>query len=237
MAKMAVGVCLFAAASWLQAAPVLVSGSSSFSGGILGSWSHSFTTGSPDVSIQSIQIILKPGLFFDTAAAAPGFLANQNVATSNLGGTGFTGFSASGATLDGGNAVTLTFTNFTPGKTYTHVGDVDQALTLQNCNGLGGVALAACIAQNALITADASSVSGAEFAGSQIVVIIGGVGYTPLVLTAAFGDQGFDSARADWSGTVVPEPSTWALMTSGLAVAVLARRHWRPRSQDDANQR
>lgn len=213
-----------------QAATINVTGVSTFDSrpaGILADWTHTYTSGSPDVKILSIKITLNSNLFFDTAAGAPGFLTNQNVSTTADGGTAFTGFSASGAGLDGGTIVTLSFSDFLPGESYTHVGDVDEAVTLQDCSGLGGLALAGCIATNVARTTDGSLVSGAEFAGSTIDVTLGGPLVTnPVTLTGIFSATGANVATATWTGTVnvVPEPSTYVLTGSLLAALAWVRR-------------
>lgn len=213
-----------------QAATINVSGVSTFDSrpaGILADWTHTFSTGSPDVKILAIKITLNSNLFFDTAAGGAGFLTNQDVATNSDGGTGFTGFSASGAGLDGGTMVTLSFSDFLPGETYTHVGDADEAVTLLNCGGLGGGALVACIATNAVRTTDGSLVSGAEFAGSSVDVTLGGpLVASPVTLTGIFSATGANIATATWTGTVnvVPEPSTCMLTGSLLAALAWVRR-------------
>lgn len=213
-----------------QAATINVTGVSTFDsrpGGILADWTHTYTSGSPDVKILSIKINLNSNLFFDTAAGAPGFLTNQNVATTADGGTSFSGFSASGAGLDGGTMVTLSFSDFNPGESYTHVGDVDELVTLQSCGGLPPLSLAACILANTLATTDGSLVSGAEFAGSTIDVTLGGpLVANPVTVTGIFQATGANVATATWTGTVnvVPEPSTYLLTGSLLAALAWVRR-------------
>lgn len=212
------------------AATITVSGVSTFDSrpaGVLGDWTHTYDLGSPDVQIQKIKIILNSSLFFDTASGAPGFLTFQDVGTISDGGTGFTAFSASGSGLDGGTSLTLTFSGFNPGETYTHTGDVDQNQTLLNCNGLSGVALGICVATNVARTTDGSLVSGSEFAGSTIEVTLGGASVAaPVTLTGTFQRQSANVATAAWRGTVntVPEPATWMLSGSLLAGLAWIRR-------------
>lgn len=227
-------VCLAASASIASASLIPVSGSTTFNGGVLGSFNHNYNTGAPDIYLTALTITLNPNLFFDTTGAAPGYATNQNVATLALGGTGFLAFSASGAALNGGNSVTLTFSDFNPGETYSHSGDVDEFVTLLNCSGLPIGQAIACGIANALITADGSLVDGAEFAGSTLSVTLNGPNLVaPLILNAAFVDNGGNSATATWSGVAetndvaaaeTPEPSTCALLGAGLLGLVAARR-------------
>lgn len=226
--SLAVAGMLTAATAVLSpASAVPVSGTTTFDsnpGGILANWAHSFTLGAPGIEIQQIQIVLNANLFFDTTGAAPGFLAFQNIATTAIGGTGFTGFSATGAALNGGTSVILAFSDFDAGETYTHVGDVDEVQTLLNCSGLAPVAAAICIATNTARTLDGSLVSGAEFAGSTINVTLGG-GTGPVTLTGVFVATGANTATATWTGDVpVPVPSTLMLATGALAGLGWARR-------------
>ncbi|MBN8733079.1 MAG: PEP-CTERM sorting domain-containing protein [Acidobacteria bacterium] len=183
--------------------------------------------------VTALTINLNPNLFFDTSGAAPGYLTNQNVATTSLGGTGFLAFSATGGALNGGNLLTLTFNDFNPGETYTHSGDVDEYVTLQNCSGLPIGQAIACGIANALLTTDGSLVDGAEFAGSTLSVTLNGAHLVaPLILNAAFVNNGGNSATATWSGfaetedvaAAVPEPSTCALFGAGLLGLIAARR-------------
>lgn len=232
----------FALAGSLSAAPITVSGTTTFDSGLIGTfgdWAHTFnTSGDPNIVITSIKIDLSgSNLRFDTAPGGFGFVASQDVATISEGGTGFTGFSASGAGLDGGTMVTLGFTSFGAGKTYSHTGDVDENLTLlalANCNALPVLQRPACIAnnviitaQNVLITADASLTDGSELVGAKVIVSLGGTNVVPTQLEGLFGSTGGNTASASWRGTVevVPEPSTYALMGAGLiGVIGFARR-------------
>lgn len=229
--KILVAVSLAASAGIGSAALIPVSGTSTFSSapaGILGSWTHIYSIGDPDIFLTSLTITLNPNLFFDTSSAAPGYATDQDVATTSIGGTGFINFSATGATLNGGNTVTLYFTDFNPGESYSHAGDVDEYVTLLDCSGLGIGQAIACGIANALLTADGSLVDGAEFAGSTIQVTLNGPKLAgPLVLNATFVDDGGNSATATWSGfaSEVPEPSTYALVGAGLiGLLTVARR-------------
>jgi len=220
--KLVMAAVLAASVSIGTAGLIPVSGTSNFNSqpaGILGNWTHTYSVGDAQVFVTSIEITLNSNLFFDTSPAAPGFIIDQDVATTNAGGTGFIGFSASGGTLDGGTLVALSFADFNPGETYTHVGDVDENQTLLSCGGLSGGALAVCLVTNIARVADGSLVSGSEFSGSSVKVALGGPNVAnPVVLSASFINDGGNSATATWTGTVevVPEPSTYALMGAGL---------------------
>jgi hypothetical protein len=212
----------------VSAPAALVSGQTVFNSdplGIFGDWTHTFSTGPAGVQITGITISLASPLFFDTTGTgvtAPGYGLSQNVAS--IGGaaaTGFTSFSASGAGLDGGTLLTLTFTSFDAGEAYSHQGDVDEEV----CPGLGGIALAACVALNQL---DGSLVNGAELAGSTIAVTLGGpmLAGGPVVLNGTFVNSGGNIATATWSGDValVPEPGTMLLSGAALLGLGLWRR-------------
>ena len=196
-------------------------------GGVFGDWSHSFSVGPLGVNATQIRILLGSSVFFDTAAGGPGFLLSQDVATNSAGGTGFTGFSATGAGLDGGTQLVLSFSTFSAGKTYTHVGDVDEVVVLQSCGGLAPIPAALCVANNVAITTDGSLVTGAEFAGGTVEVTLGGPALaSPVVLTGIFTATGANVATATWTGavTLVPEPATMLLCGLGLAALGVRRR-------------
>src|SRR5947209_14402731 len=147
LALIAAAVALFS--PLLGAASVAVSGESEFTGGLFGHWSHTYTTGAPNLFIQSITIDVSPNsMIYDTVLTPPGAGLPQNFATTSDGGTSFTGFNPSGAALDGQSVVVLSFSNFTPGKTYEHVGDVDQTAT---CSGTPAQ-IALCRLANQTIT-------------------------------------------------------------------------------------
>lgn len=222
-----------------SATPINVSGSSTFDSrpaGILGDWTHTYSTGSPDVTIQKIEITLNSDLFFDLTSSAPGFLAWQNFSTINGGGTGFNSFST---VVDGDVSVVLTFNDFNSGESYSHYGDVDEKVNLPSCQGLGVIDFLSCSLTVTERTTDGSLVGGSEFAGSTIKVTLGGpLVANPVNLFGTFARTDRYVAVANWNGTVelgtgtgtnenVPEPSAWLLGACGLGA--LAARRWATR--------
>jgi hypothetical protein len=201
----------------VSGATITVSGTSVFEGGLLGEWSHSYFAGVPDLFVQSIKIDVSPNsMIYDTALTPPGALMPEDFATTFEGGTGFTGFTPSGAALDGASVVTLGFNNFTLGKTYRHVGDVDQTA---NCSGLSGPARTLCILNNQFISA-------IEFAGNTVTVTVGGPHYQTTEITGTFVRTGILEDEAVWTGTVkvLPEPATYGMIAGGMLALGFARR-------------
>ncbi len=112
------------------------------------------------LTLDSIVIDLSPtDLRFDTAAGGFGSGTFQDIG--GFGGTdittGLSGISATGVALDGGTLLTFNFTNFTSGSVFQFTGDVDHPdptlITLADCTGKTGLALAACNTLNAGRTA------------------------------------------------------------------------------------
>jgi len=218
-----------------SAATINVSGSSTFDSrpaGILGSWTHTYSTGSPDVVIQEIVIRLNSNLFFDLTSAAPGHLAWQGFSTNNDGGTGFVSFSAA---TDGSMSVKLTFGNFNVGESYLHFGDVDEWVNVPSCQGQSGFGLAICLALAGLANTDGSLVTGSEFEGSTIEVLLGGVNVPATTVYGNFTRTDQFVAVAEWRASIevddgngtndnVPEPSTWLLGACGLGALAAQRR-------------
>src|SRR5580765_7629290 len=100
---------LLSTASLSFAGPV-VSGNASFLGGLNGSWSFQFTSDTPGLLLESIDLDLTPtDLRFDTAAGGFGSLSYKDVG--GFGGTdtttGLSGISATGLALDGGTLLTF----------------------------------------------------------------------------------------------------------------------------------
>ncbi len=201
-----------------SAGPIAVSGSSTFVGGLYGLWTHTFSAGPSDLTIQQIEIDVAPAnLIFDTVLGGSGALLPEPfAAVSGSSATGFTGFSPASSALDGLSKVTLSFTDFGLGETFIHTGDVDRTAS---CSGLSGLALLTCQTGNA-------TVNGNQFAGSTIKVTLGGAGYQTTTLTSTFVRTNELTAVASWSGVVetVPEPSTYAMLAAGLMTLVCARR-------------
>jgi len=211
---------LFCVSFSASAATISVSGTSVVTGGLLAVWVHTYSGGAPGLQIEQISINLGgSGLIFDTVNGGPGALLGQGIGTVAGGAlTGFAGASPSNAALDGQTLATLAFTNFGAGEAYSHTGDVDQTAS---CAGLGAIATGICITANATNT-------GAELAGIQLLVTLGGPGYATTTLPAVFTANGLLGAlvaQANWSGevTVTPEPSTWFAGLCGLAAVALRR--------------
>jgi hypothetical protein len=235
--------------STVAAAPVDISASASFVGGLSGNWSFTYNTGAPDLYLQRITIDLSPtDLLFDTAPGNFGSLASQNVG--NFGGTdtitGLSSVSPTGSGLDGGSFVSFSFTNFLPGMVFQFSADVDHPnptlLTLLNCSGLTGAARIACNLTNAGRTAtnnarllSAEMVGPNAMAGAIVSFEFGGTGYTTRTVSGTFGSvtlrdvierllqgDGGNPFASD-ADVQTPEPATLALFGVGLGAVMLLR--------------
>ena len=227
---------LFAPA--IQASTV-VTASSSFTGGLLGSWTFQYVSGDPSLYLQQIKIDLAPGtdLAFDTAPGGFGSLANQDVCC--FGGTdvttGLTGFSPSGAALDGQTEVVFNFNNFLPGDTFQFNADVDHPnptlLPVPDCTGKKGLALAGCLIQDGVANGTndtrllaAQTVLPNSISGATVTFTFGGPGWDPASTTGTFQSltvldilTGNTANPVSISAQVVPEPGTMAMMFAAVA--------------------
>jgi len=210
--------------STLFAASIPVSGSMNFLGGANGTFAISLADGPTGPSLSSVTINLAPGLFFDTASGGPGYLTWLDLTP--LTGGAATGYSGStpntAAGRDGATSLTLNFTNFTPGKTFTFLVDVDQTVTVPSCP----TPTLACLASQVAARTNGSIVDLNEFAGSQATFHFTGVDIVPISLPLTFtGGSGLVQAQA--FATIidaVPEPSTYAMIGAGLAFLGLRLR-------------
>lgn len=220
----------------LAADSLPVEASATFGGGIYGTWNFAFTSGPTDLDLEQITIDLSPtDVRFDTASGGFGSLAYLDVG--DYQGTNVTTglyqiLPGTGATLDGGSLLTFDFNDFTAGDTFHFTADVDNpdpTLTpLKNCSGLGSIAKAVCLAQNAAITAkDDASLAAAElvtaqqFSGATVTYTFGGPGFYTSEFTGAFSPDGglqiFGSTSSVLDSVqAVPEPASCVSLAAGL---------------------
>ncbi len=213
-----------------------VGASATFGGGIYGTWDFAFTSGPADLYLQQITIDLSPtNVRFDTAPGGFGSLTYLDVggyegtdATTGL----YQILPGTGAVLDGGSLLTFDFNDFTAGDTFHFTADVDNpnpTLTpLQDCSGLRPLAKAACLAQNAAITAAndarlaaAQLVTAQEFGGATVTYTFGGPGFYTSEFTGAFSPDGGLHIFGSSSGVLdsvqaTPEPATCVSLAAGL---------------------
>lgn len=203
--------------SSLFAAPIPVAGSLSFVGGVAGTFAISFDSGPAGPTLDQVTINLAPGLFFDTTSAAPGYLTWLDLTpVSGAASTGYSGASPSSAAgLNGAASLTLNFTNFTPGKVFSFLIDVDETVTLPACSP-------APLCQAAAIL-DGSVVNASEFAGTTATFVFNGVDIVPSSVPMTFtGGTGLAHTQ-NFAAAIdqVPEPSTYLMLGSGLLLLAL----------------
>jgi hypothetical protein len=233
------------------AVPITVSATASFNGGLLGAanaWSFQYVSGAPGLNLSGITIDLSPtALRFDTAAGGFGSLGNTDVGS--FGGsdvtTGLSAISATGGAIDGGQLLTFSFLDFTPGENFQFVADVDHPdpalVALRNCSALTGLAATVCNAQNLAANATnatrlvaADSVSSNAMANAKITMTFSGTGYDTFSVTGTFqtvtllqiiqglaGGQG-TGAFGNTASIQNPEPESLILMGAGLGLMALA---------------
>jgi hypothetical protein len=220
-------------------------------GGTSGAWNFQYNSGAPaDLYLQKITIDLSnTDLRFDTWPGGFGSLASLDIG--GFGGTdaatGLVPSYVSGSALDGGAFVTFDFTNFLPGMVFYFTADVDHPdptlLPLQNCTGLGPIALAICNSQNAIRTGTNNLLlTGAEWvgpngiSGATVSFQFGGTGYQTRTVTGTFGtvtladiirgliDGEGGGAFSNDASVETPEPATFVLFGVGLTAVGLVRR-------------
>lgn len=217
-----------------------VSGSSSFVGGLNGSWSFQYTSDIPGLTLQSIVLDLSPtDLRFDTASGGFGSLSFLDVG--GFGGTdvttGLSGISATGPALDGGTLLTFTFNNFLSGSTFQFSADVDHPdptlLSIVSCAGKTGAALLVCNATNAARTAAndarllaAQTVGPNAMAGALVTYNFTGGGVENEIVTGTFQPFTLGNGFASTADVSTPEPASMATFGAGLSllVALATRR-------------
>jgi hypothetical protein len=220
----------------LPAAAATVSGSVSFSGGVLGSWSIGFASDSPTLELKQAAIQLPAGFGFDTQLGGFGYLAAQDFAKTGGGATASL-TPATTAARDGATLLILDFTGFTASSgPFLFNLDVDGTAVLQPlqncgvypalsaqriaCNIQNGIAIVA----NGIAVTNASLVNGGEIAGTQAALSFGWSDPVPPQLVATLSNLGGNNARGDFRGVVTPEPSAAALAAAGLAALLLLKR-------------
>lgn len=129
------------------------------------------------------------GVIFDTVTGGPGNDDGQPFVADAVSAAD-TGFLSVSGDTDGSQQITLSFTDFDPGETFSFTVDLDDA---------------------------ALFVNGIDFAGSTLTAVFDGALIDPTTLTATYSG-GHTSALATVSGevTVVPVPAAVYLFGSGL---------------------
>jgi MYXO-CTERM domain-containing protein len=220
----------------LSIAGPVVTGSASFLGGLNGSWSFQYTSDTPGLVLESIVLDLSPtDLKFDTAPG--GFGSGSYKDVGGFGGTntttGLSGISATGLGLDGTTILTFSFTNFSSGSIFQFTSDVDHPdptlLSLQNCGGKTGLALAACTLANVGRTATndarllaAQTVGPNQMAGARVAFHFAGDGYEEQIVNGAFQPFTFTLGNGLFASADVstPEPASMATFGAGLIVLI-----------------
>jgi hypothetical protein len=216
-----------------------VDASATFSGGTYGTWNFDFTSGPAGLYLQQITIDLSAtDVRFNTAPV--GFASSTWLNVGDYQGTNVTTglygiLPGTGAVLDGGSLLTFDFNDFTAGDTFHFTAGLDNpepTLTpLHNCTGLGPIARAACLASNAVITAENNArlaaaliVNAREFSGATVTYTFGGPGFYTSETTGAFSPDGGLRILGAASGVVaevqaIPEPATCGTVAGGLVLA------------------
>jgi hypothetical protein len=245
-------VLLCICASLSMAGTVAVTSSASYTGGLIGNWSISYSAGADDLFLQSVTIDLGlAGLQFDTIQGGTfGSLTAQDVSATTFSGPGTPSFSAYVA--DGGTVATFSFLDFIPGDVFQFALDVDHPnptlLSLRTCTG-GVIARAACalynaprIAANDTALAAAQWVGPNQMAGAMVTFQFGGINYNTGTFQSQFqqvtlldiilglaqgqGLVAFNSNAGTAANVDAPEPGTLATLGTGLGLllAFAARR-------------
>ncbi len=230
----------------LVAGPILspVQVSASFTGGALGTWDFTFTSGPANLQLEQITIDLSPtDVKFDTAPGGFGSLTSEDIG--GYAGTDVTTgldniLPGTGAALDGGQLLTFQFNNFTPGDTFNFNADVDHPnptlIPLPDCSSLSGLAKVACLATRAADTAinngrltAAQTVTGQQFNGVLVTYTFGSPSFHTANFTTSYTPDGglhIFGAQSNLTGDVeaMPEPATFLSFAAGLILLGLRRR-------------
>lgn len=210
---------VFALASVAQAATI--TGGVLFTGGPYSSWTLNFASSNPNVSLDSVSITLPTNYFFDTASGGSGFSAIIVESSPSyadfqkaLGTASVSGLTPSTAALrDGSNSLAIGFTGYdTAASIFTFFIDVDG--TVGATNGL-----------KALV--DAHEIAGTTIAFNFISPTLNPITLTAMLSPVVPGNPIGVAASGRFDGTMVPEPSSYALMGSGLLTLLYAARRRR----------
>ena len=226
-AALAILACAPAQAAFINANAVFV-------GGIFGTFQITFTSDIAGAQLTGVDFDLSTGtgggpglgLFLDPTGAAPGYLTNQNL--SPIAGAAATGFLGGSGITDGSTAFALGFSDFTSGETFTFLLDVDHYVVLNTCPSSPIAAVIACNIANGLIRTNGSLVNADEYAGTGVTFHF----LTPNGPRSFSSDYSPNEPIGEVANTVydTPEPGSWALMGSGIAMLL-----WRGRRRIRVN--